>query len=99
MERNERMRDGLVGQLPDPANVQEYRSKVAAMLDANQSLFRQERFGAYLLWILGIFSCITSVWFSPISPGSKGPWFGIIMFGLGMFQMSKHYTNQCRLDL
>jgi hypothetical protein len=100
MERNERMRDGLFAQLPQPANLVEYRRNVAAMLEVNQKTFLREKRWGTMLGIFCVISCTAYLWFDPSSVGvSKGPWLGLMFLLIGLLEISKYYTNRCRVDL
>jgi hypothetical protein len=99
MENDDSLRDRLLGQLPQPANLADYRREVALKLEETQKAFRREKIAVRVLWISCVVLSIGFLWFDG-SPSAfpKGPWLALFTFSLGAIELLRHFVNRNRID-
>jgi hypothetical protein len=97
---NDPIRDRLLGQLPQPADLAQHRERVSQMLEQNQKRIRRERVAVTAFWIFCAVSATAWMWFS--ADGAhlpKAPFLACIFFTWGGVEVVKHHINACRIDL
>lgn len=100
MDRDDKLKDALLSELPGPEDLTQYRTRVDTMLADNQKAFERERRAIQVGWIVCVVISIGFLWFDGSSSTTpKGPWLACFTFLLGMMEMLKLFINRCRIDL
>lgn len=100
MDRDDKLKDALLSELPKPEGLTQYRSRVDAMLADNQKAFERDRRVTQVGWVVCVAISIGFLWFDgSASTTPKGPWLACFTFLLGMMEMLKLFINRCRIDL
>jgi hypothetical protein len=103
---NEGIRDRLLSRLPQPANLAEYGSQVAALLAKNEKGLRRETWGSSATWIfavlLGTAFLLGSGRFlgtskAPIA-AFMGTWACFFLIAAAV-ELLKHFINRARVEL
>jgi hypothetical protein len=100
MDRDDKLKDALLSELPSAEDLTQYRTRVNTMLADNQKAFERERRAIQVGWIVCVVISIGFLWFDGSSSTTpKGPWLACFTFLLGMMEMLKLFINRCRIDL
>ena len=97
---NEGMRDRLLSRLPQPENLADYRSEVAALLEKNHKGLRREMWGVSVLWMFLVLLGTAFIWLGADKP--KAPYLASVscfFLIFGAVELLKHFINRSRVDL
>jgi hypothetical protein len=108
-QRDDSIRERLLSQLPQPANLPAYREEVASMLEKKEKEVRRERRVMIELWVFTIVVSILFLWMGTQRMGSKavdeavlGPYFmgcAGFWFLFALVYFAAHSINRSRLEL
>lgn len=97
---NDLFRDTLLSHLPQPGDLAQYRSEVAALIASNEKRIRREALLVRLFWIFCVACAIAWIWFGPAGAVTlRSGFLACIFFMWGALEVLKHYINSCRIDL
>jgi len=107
--KNDSIRERLLSQLPQPANLAAYREEVASMLEKKEKEVRRERRVMIELWVFAIVVSIPFLWMGAQRFGSKavdeavmGPYFmgcAGFWFLFALVYFAAHSISRSRVDL
>jgi hypothetical protein len=107
--RDDSIRDHLLSQLPQPANLAAYREEVVSLLEKKEKEVRRERRVMIELWVFTIVVSILFLWMGAQRMGSKavdeavlGPYFmgcAGFWFLFALVYFVAHSINRSRLAL
>src|SRR5262249_26726710 len=100
---NDNMRDRLFSQLPEPANLADYRKEVDSLLERNQKKLRQEKWYASAIWFFVVALGSVFLWLGGqyLNKGGAAYFGTLACFWLlfGAVELLKHFINRSRVDL
>jgi hypothetical protein len=92
------MTQRLLGQLPDPAELPEYRQQVGAMLKQADKKINRERVLTNLFWIFCVVCAVARLWFSAGSAKlPREPFLACIFFIWGGMEVVKHHIKASQI--
>ena len=107
--KDDSIREGLLSQLPQPANLPAYREEVALLLEKKEKEVRRERRVMIELWVFTIVVSILFLWMGAQRMGSKavdeavlGPYFmgcAGFWFLFALVYFVAHSVSRSRLAL
>jgi hypothetical protein len=99
MELNhDSVRDRLLSDSPQPADLEQYRHLVSALLDSNEKRIRRERVLVTAFWVFCAVSAVAWLWFSADAAHfPRGPFLACIFFIWGGVEIVKHHINTAQL--
>jgi hypothetical protein len=98
------IRDRLLSQLPQPANLEAYREEVASTLERNEKRLRWEKWGSRVFWFYVIGIALIGyyrgeTWLTTTPHGRVWATSSIILFVCGAVELLKHFINRSRVEL
>ena len=100
MKPSNDIRDRLLLHLPDPRDLNQYRSDVAATIAKNQKKMRLEKVLANSFWIFCAALATSYIWFrNDGSQFPRAPFLACIWLLVGGVELLKHHIRSARVEL
>ncbi len=100
MRNMNKIRQGLLSQLPQPENYSQYRDQVAAAIETDRKRMRVEQVLTMLFWIFCAASATAYLWFGNSSSQlPRAPFLACIFFLWGGVELLKHRIHAAQIEL